>query len=95
MTIMTLEQIKLQQQQLNSRLMGISDSLSTTTTKITGCFISPEEEKENPAPDGLLSEISREQEKTESILDALSKVSNRLVEFTYLPSEPCLAKANN
>lgn len=85
---MTLEKIKLQQQNLNSRLSGILDSLTCTVTKITGNFLSPEEGRDEFATDGLLSEIQREQQKTHFLLDEINKATNRLYDFTYAPSEP-------
>lgn len=84
---MTLEQIKSEQQNLNTRLLSILDGLTQTTSKITGDFTEPKSVDEELLPNGLLNEIRNEQKQTSELLDLLADVGYRLSEHTYAPSQ--------
>jgi hypothetical protein len=92
---MTLETIKLNQEQLNKNLLDVLDILAGTVTSITGHFLEVQVQKEGCVINGLITEICEEQEKNLALLESLNKISQRLFYFTYGSSEsinPCSNK---
>jgi len=83
---MTLEQIKNRQEQLNEYLLVVLQQSVNTVDYIAG----KEDIKEEISPEiptnGLLEQLSYQQDRTERLITHLSNNHNRLSSYTFTPT---------
>lgn len=92
---MTLEQIKIRQEQLNEYLLVVLQQSVNTVDYIAG----KGDEKEEPLtpmkePNGLLEQLTYQQDRTERLISHLSNNHNRLSSYTFTPV-PCETASYN
>lgn len=93
---MTLEQIKHRQERINEQLYTLLNNTQGVMDTIIGEQPTSEEKGiDRGAPSGLLQEIDRQQDITQTYLQKLEEYNRQLISYTYTPSEAvCQAKAN-
>jgi response regulator RpfG family c-di-GMP phosphodiesterase len=85
---MTVEQLRNQQNDLNSRLLRLLQNLSCSVTRLTGDFSStPQTEFAEYPIDGLISDIQVSQQKGLDLINQLNECADRLNQHVFAPEQ--------